>query len=343
VELLTLFTRLQVIQLQHNKLSIIPEHIRSDLRRAPRVIEYLQELNLSHNRFSELPPELFLLVNLRRLNLSHNSLTTFPQQILSFYRLEELFLGHNKIEHLPWALHKLRKLKILHIESNMINYIPNTIGKLMPTLVDLLIIPNPLESINDDDVVWACHNGYIHIILDYLLKQTIPPNYPFLADLKQAEEKKKDKLKAFTEDQNMVRRLLKSPKGLSALETFMEKEYSIENLLFFKAIYEFSRTYSSDIEITTTELVDSAKVIFATFIAEDSKYTINLPGDIHKELRRTFTDTFVFPKGINQWVFKPAARAILDLISRDTFRRFKSTPEGVALLKSMNTQNGGHN
>jgi len=117
------------------------------------------------------------------------------------------------------------------------------------------------------------------------------------------------------------------------MEPFMEKEYSIENLLFWKVIYEFGRTYNSDVEITTNELIDSAKQIFITYIAEDSKYTINIPADIHANLRRIFTDTFVYPKGINQWVFKPATRAILDLISRDTFRRFKATEEGSALIK----------
>jgi len=117
------------------------------------------------------------------------------------------------------------------------------------------------------------------------------------------------------------------------MEAFMEKEYSIENLLFWKVIYEFGRTYNSDVEITTNELIDSAKQIFITYIAEDSKYTINIPADIHANLRRIFTDTFVYPKGINQWVFKPATRAILDLISRDTFRRFKATEEGSALIK----------
>jgi len=130
-----------------------------------------------------------------------------------------------------------------------------------------------------------------------------------------------------------VRKLLKSTKGLAAMEAFMEKEYSIENLLFWKVIYEFGRTYNSDVEITTNELIDSAKQIFITYIAEDSKYTINIPADIHANLRRIFTDTFVYPKGINQWVFKPATRAILDLISRDTFRRFKATEEGSALIK----------
>jgi len=115
----------------------------------------------------------------------------------------------------------------------------------------------------------------------------------------------------------------------------MTKEHSTENFLFWKTVRQFSNNFSSDIEICTEELVEEARTIFNTFISEDSKYTLNLPAEITAELRKIFTDTFLFPKGINQWVFKPAMRAILDLISRDTYRRFKATPEGANIVKAI--------
>jgi len=59
IELLTVFTRLKIVQLQHNKLSTIPKSICEDLHRAPRVIEFLEEVNLSHNKFESLPEEFF--------------------------------------------------------------------------------------------------------------------------------------------------------------------------------------------------------------------------------------------------------------------------------------------
>jgi len=120
----------------------------------------------------------------------------------------------------------------------------------------------------------------------------------------------------------------------------MQKEYSIENLMFWKVIKQFGKTYNSDdVEITTNELVDTAKDIFLSYIAEDSRYTINLPAEIHANLRRIFMDNFVYPKGINQWVFKPAARAILELISRDTFLRWKATEEGSVFIKHFKQKN----
>jgi len=210
--------------------------------------------------------------------------------------------------------------------------VPNTIGRLTQ-LIELSIIPNPLNTINDVEIILACHNGDFPVILDYLCYQPIPEDYPYIPVIRQLEDKKNQKLKSHTEDQNLLRKILKSTKGKATLEAFMEKEYSIENLMFWKDISAFGKNYNSDVEITTAEIIDSAKQIFYTFIAEDSKYTINIPADIHMNLRKIFTDTYVFPKGINQWVFKPALRAILELISRDTFRRFKATEEGMAMIK----------
>jgi len=175
---------------------MIPPSICEDLKRAPRVIEYLQEVNLSHNKFSRLPDEFFLLINLKILNLDHNLLVEFPKKLLSFYRLEELYLGHNNIKHLPWGMNRLKKLKVLHLQSNKIDYIPNTIGKLN-NLVDLNIIPNPLEFLNDQNVLLACHNGHIGTVLAYLLYQEVPNGYPFEDDVKALKKSKKRKTTGF--------------------------------------------------------------------------------------------------------------------------------------------------
>jgi len=335
LELLPLFTKLRKIELQHNKLTEISENILQNIRKSPSIVEYLQELDLSHNRLTSLPEELYLLINLRVLRVNHNQITEINPLIFSIYRLEEVYLDHNKIEYLPWNFNKLKKLKKLHLHSTKLRYIPNTISKLSATLIELIIIPNPLTPVPEEEIIWALHGGYNDIIFDYLSKQSIPDDYPFWDDIRKYEDKKRDKLKLYSEDQNLVRLLLKNPKGIASLERYMEKEYSIENLMFWKVINQFGKDYNSDVEITTNELVEDAKLIFLFYIAEESRFTINLPAEIQYNLRRIFTDTFVYPKGINQWVFKPASHAILELISRDTFLRWKATAEGSSLIRSL--------
>jgi len=146
---------------------------------------------------------------------------------------------------------------------------------------------------------------------------------------------KRKKKGCITEEQNSFRKVLKNPEGYAALESHMTKEHSTENLLFWKNISNFSKNYSSDKEITTTELIEDAKKIFNEFIAADSTYTVNLPAEITSELRRNFTDPFIFPNGINQWIFDKANKAVFNLMSRDTYRRFKLTSEGSALVKDI--------
>jgi len=241
LELLPLFTKLRKIELQHNKLTEISDNVLQDIRKSPSIVEFLQELDLSHNRFASLPKELYILINLRVLRVNHNQLTEINPLIFSIYRLEECYFDHNKIEFLPWNFNKLNKLKKLHLGSNKIRYLPNTISKLSDTLIEFIIIPNPLTPVPDEDTIWAIHNGYNDIILDYLAKQSIPDDYPYWDDIKIYEEKKREKLKLFSEDQNLVRLLLKHPKGIASMERFMEKEFSTENLMFWKVIDQFRK------------------------------------------------------------------------------------------------------
>jgi len=313
---------------------MIPPSLCADLHRSPRVGEFLQDLNLGHNRFSRLPEELSLLINLRKLNLEHNLLNEFPKCVLSFYRLEELRVRHNRIKDLPWGMNRLKRLKVLTLDSNEIDYLPNTIGKLK-FLTEFSLIPNPLGTVNDEDVLLACHYRNTNFVLRYLLIQQIPKNYPYFEEIRTSLARKEEKKNEFSEEQNSLRKVLKHPDGYAALEVLMTKEHSMENLLFWKNISDFSNNYSSDKEITTTELIEDAKKIFNEFIAADSTYTVNLPADITSELRKNFTDPFIFPKGINQWIFDKANKAVFILMSRDTYRRFKLTSDGSALVKNI--------
>eukprot|EP01124_Arcella_intermedia_P010142 TRINITY_DN16678_c0_g1_i1.p1 TRINITY_DN16678_c0_g1~~TRINITY_DN16678_c0_g1_i1.p1 ORF type:complete len:390 (-),score=73.37 TRINITY_DN16678_c0_g1_i1:40-1176(-) len=334
LQLLPLFTRLQTIELQHNKIVEVPQEVAVLLGKSMRVHEYLQELNLRDNKLKTLPDEFFMLINLRILKLDKNELSVFPKQLLSFYRLEVLTMSNNKIKHLPWALNRLKRLQILRLDGNLIDYIPNTLGK-VDSLAELQILPNPLGSINNDDVIIACHSGSLVRVLEFFLTQEVPKDYAYIEDIQIELQRKKSKEASLTDDQLILRKVLKNKKGLAAFEALMEKEHSSENIKFWRALSQFSRRYNSDKEITTEELINEAKLIFSNFIAEDSSYTLNLPAVVLEELKKIFTDMFVYPKGINQWVFKGANKAILDLISRDTFRRFKSSPEGSALIKEI--------
>jgi len=48
-----------------------------------------------------------------------------------------------------------------------------------------------------------------------------------------------------------------------------------------------------------------------------------------------FTDTFNFPRGINQWIFEEAYKASFELMVRDTFQRFRLSEVGKDLLSQL--------
>ena len=119
----------------------------------------------------------------------------------------------------------------------------------------------------------------------------------------------------------------------------MQKEHNHENLLFWRQIRRFTQRYYSDREITCQALITDATTIFKDYIAEDSKYTINISAAVMEKLRAIFTDPFHFPAGINQWVFNEAFDQSFALMERDMFRRFKATEEAKEILKKLEAQN----
>jgi len=114
------------------------------------------------------------------------------------------------------------------------------------------------------------------------------------------------------------------------LFTYMEKEYSHENLDFWQRVDKFKRRYNSILEVRAPELLKEAMEIYSLFIAKDSQHSINIPGNDGESLRKIFNDTFSFPQGINQWVFDSAYESILKLMYSDVFSRYRLTDEGSA-------------
>ena len=78
----------------------------------------MQELSLSSNKLSLLPPEIGALISLRRLWLDNNILSELPHEIGALTSLEELILTNNSIVSLPATVGALTKLHQLDIGDN---------------------------------------------------------------------------------------------------------------------------------------------------------------------------------------------------------------------------------
>ena len=57
----------------------------------------LKHLNLSNNKFKQIPVDIFQLQKMETLNLSHNLIVNIPDEISSLMSIKHLNLSHNQL------------------------------------------------------------------------------------------------------------------------------------------------------------------------------------------------------------------------------------------------------
>ncbi|NXK28932.1 LRCH2 protein, partial [Arenaria interpres] len=99
--------------------------------------------DLSKNRFTEIPPDVWLFAPLETLNLYHNCIKSIPESIKNLQMLTYLNISRNLLSTLPKYLFDL-PLKVLVVSNNKLVSIPEEIGKLRD-LMELDISCNELQ------------------------------------------------------------------------------------------------------------------------------------------------------------------------------------------------------
>ncbi|XP_018583940.2 leucine-rich repeat-containing protein 58-like isoform X1 [Scleropages formosus] len=143
---LCLFANLQVLDVSSNGLELICEDVtrltklktliaknnRLDAQSLPKDFGCLQleVLNLSGNRFEELPPQCLKLRRLRSLSVGGNRLRAIPAEIENLTSLELLYLGGNLISFIPPELANLPHLSYLGLCDNRIQSVPPQLTRL---------------------------------------------------------------------------------------------------------------------------------------------------------------------------------------------------------------------
>ncbi|KAG8144688.1 hypothetical protein E2320_013147, partial [Naja naja] len=94
------------------------------------------QADLSRNRFTEIPPDVWQFAPLETLNLYHNCIKSIPEAIKNLQMLTYLNISRNLLSTLPKYLFDL-PLKVLVVSNNKLVSIPEEIGKLKD-LMELL-------------------------------------------------------------------------------------------------------------------------------------------------------------------------------------------------------------
>ena len=132
---------LELLDLNENTLSSLP----------PALVQLrsLRVLRLADNAFAELDGSadvIFALAALEELVLSGNRLTSVPPHVGRLRRLKRLDLRGNQLAALPDEVGDLSALEVLDIFDNKLTALPDALARLGPTLKRLEAASNQLES-----------------------------------------------------------------------------------------------------------------------------------------------------------------------------------------------------
>lgn len=151
------------IMLEGMGLEELGPDLQNVLLRDGRVIK----LSLRSNLFQTLPPWLDRLKYLYYLNLSHNRFTELPEVICDCPALEILDLSHNLLRSLPLSLARVRTLQVLCITHNNFGTLPTVIAQ-MPGIDFLEIDGNPLVLPQE---LQKPGEGWLELARNYLRQQ----------------------------------------------------------------------------------------------------------------------------------------------------------------------------
>jgi Leucine-rich repeat (LRR) protein len=115
----------------------------------------LASLNLGWNNLTQIPKEIWNLINLTSLNLHYNELTNIPKEIWNLVNLTSLHLGYNELTNIPKEAWNLVNLASLDLRENKLTNIPKEIWNLI-TLESLYLVWNKIVSVPSE--IWNLLN-----------------------------------------------------------------------------------------------------------------------------------------------------------------------------------------
>ncbi|XP_055567929.1 leucine-rich repeat-containing protein 58 [Falco cherrug] len=126
---------LRVLNLSGNRFAEVPPALLG--------LRGLQSLSLGGNRLHGIPPDIQELRSLEFLYLGGNFITSIPPELANLPSLSYLVLCDNKIQSIPPQLAQLHSLRSLSLHNNLLTYLPREILNLVH-LEELSLRGNPL-------------------------------------------------------------------------------------------------------------------------------------------------------------------------------------------------------
>jgi hypothetical protein len=119
--------------------------------------------------------------------------------------------------------------------------------------------------------------------------------------------------------------------GRQCLLSFLEKELSVENLLFCEVCTDFESKYQESKSSQEADIVQEAKEITARFIHLSSPSCVNVSASTRRDILQKMSMLLKSSSEprllVSKNLFSKAKKEILLLITKDSFLRFRCSPE----------------
>jgi len=115
------------------------------------------------------------------------------------------------------------------------------------------------------------------------------------------------------------------PSGVRLLTYFLEQEYSVENIDFWKAVEEWRSFAVKDVaekKSVSDRCTKLARQIFDDYIAESGKKQVNVPSEIQKLL----SDALERGDQLTPKFFDEAQKEVFKMMNADSWARLRKTP-----------------
>ncbi|XP_062537894.1 leucine-rich repeat-containing protein 57 [Armigeres subalbatus] len=131
---------LKTLDLSENRFSELP----TDLGK----FTILKHLNVAGNRLSSIPEVIGVLVKLETVNAMNNLIVRIPQELSQCKNLKQLHLSNNQINEFPTMVCGLKQLDLLDLSRNKITSIPHAVGSLQVT--ELNVNQNQISDVSEN-------------------------------------------------------------------------------------------------------------------------------------------------------------------------------------------------
>eukprot|EP01103_Thecamoeba_quadrilineata_P013502 TRINITY_DN376_c5_g1_i1.p1 TRINITY_DN376_c5_g1~~TRINITY_DN376_c5_g1_i1.p1 ORF type:complete len:396 (+),score=85.80 TRINITY_DN376_c5_g1_i1:174-1361(+) len=321
----------------------------------------LTELNLSYNFLHQLPREISLFVHLKTLRIDNNNIQSLPKDIGKLLNLENLLMQYNSITELPLEMGQLVNLKRLDFTSNKVKRFPRSFAHLQQ-LRKVQYESNPL-SYPPKNVLclgWTSVRLYLAEPLKFMMEN-------FKSTKNDSIRESQIKTLSYphshvpsgeiAEITASVKRCLLSRELRTAFGKFLEKECSLENLLFWQ---EVERLKNQEDALQPEDYLTEATKIFKKYIQgeNDDALQVNLPFEIKEKCDQVFehlllekkpsynvTETVrTTPREDIRSVLNEAQTSIFHLLALDSYQRFltsdeyKNSPESPSSIRAQITR-----